>query len=370
MANNPNANMRKLAFRTNTRQRWQHVGEKAFAFGDTLSFELPRVGFLAGIFIQVMGNITRGGADTGAASERLYNFLRRIKVNLNIGAATLVDVSGYGLHTQTSTMKPNFVMDRGGSSAAGVLQYVNGATYQDPAIHHFLATPGEVAEPFILTYWVPISLNIEENFNLGLINLQAPEVRCTLDLNVGDVADLFATGAIVAGTSIASGNCKVSYMYYEVPNPQRVLFPPLTLHRILEERTPFSATGDVVYTVPRQGYLLKLMHNAIIANDNNNFMVTDLKLKFNKTDTVYDYKSQENRFLSAFRYGHPLPSGQHIHDLYCASFAPSSGDFRDVIDSESLSTLESIVTISPSAVLGVGNNFVDSVREIVQVLQV
>lgn len=372
-----------LPFRYNTRQRIQAIGSNPVNLagsagvntnnGTRLTYEVPRVGFLAGFFVQLLGSLTRGGGDNGTFSQRKFNVLNRLQCNINIGAAAIVDISGYGLYLDNQARFQNFSADLGGAGVAGAAFNVgtpadNTSLVADPETWEGDDQNPTVSNGFAMAWYVPVAANDGDNFNMGLINCQAPEVRVTLDIQTGQIGDLFTAGAVVVNTQVTA-NLVVSYLFYEVPNPQVVMFPPLMMHRCLEERTPYSNTGDVTYLVPRQGNLLKLIHNLIV-NGVNSDLSNNFVIRVNKTDDVYRESQFVNRFLSRSRYGHRLPLGAFVHDFWYSEGLASSGDFRDVIDTEAIATLESVVTIASGAILGVGNNFLDSEREIIQVLQV
>jgi hypothetical protein len=370
-----NPNKRPLKpFRYNTRQRYQQFGNIRYAAANSflsqqVSFEIPRVGFLAGILVNVGGGWVRdhAGGDTGTYSGRLFNFVKRLRVDLNLGAASIFDCSGYGTYLLNGTEKIAYQPDLGGT--APTIPLPNGSLFMDP--HVFLSgDPTTDAGGLVLTYWIPIAANQGRNFTMGLINLQAPEVRATLSVQmINSLAELYTAGAVTTGTTFSNIDVTVDYLYYEVPNPDVVSFPPFIIHRCLEDRTPFANTGDVVYQIPRQGTLLRLIQN-VITNNVNADDYRHLTVRINKTDDVYRMFITNNRFFARFSYGHSLPVGSVVWDFWNAEEVPASGDFRDAIDTEAISTLEFITEIASTATLGVGNNFVDSVREIVQILQV
>jgi hypothetical protein len=62
--------------------------------------------------------------------------------------------------------------------------------------------------------------------------------------------------------------------------------------------------------------------------------------------------------------GHVIP-----WDFFSPSYKAGMGDLRDAIDTEAVTTTESVVTISSSATLGSNNNFLDTVRRILQPIQ-
>ncbi len=360
----------KFPFRGNSRQRIQKVGSFTFTTGGRLSVEFPRVGYLAGILVQFDGGLIRTAGDTGNFNDQFFNLIRRFTLNLNIGASVIYDVSGHGTNLLNQAMSFNYAPDLGGNQGAALpapldltaepFTFSGVATVPNPSF------PG--ADPLSMAWWIPVAMNDGLNFNVGLINLQAPEIRCTLDIQMGDMTDLFAPGSVLTGTHLgASGNAlRICYLYYEVPNPDLVDIPPYIVHRVIQERQAIAALGDQVYTVPRMGQLQRLIHSVQLNGETSTGDVTDLVIRVNKTDEIYRMDQGTNRFLSRMRYGHKVPRGAFYHDWWRAADLNASGDFRDVIDSEQISTLESIVGINTSAVLGIGNNFLDSVREFTQ----
>jgi hypothetical protein len=362
----------KFAFRGNSRQRIQRVGNYVVQLApgnNRLSIELPRVGYLAGLLVQVGGFLSRTAGDSGAFSTQYFNIVNRLQLNLNIGASQIFDVSGHGTNLLNQAMSFNYAADLGGHGAPGAPLL----PFADPAVWDGVDTIPQTNQDLIFTYWIPIAMNDGLNFNVGLINLQAPEIRATLDITMGALADLFVPGAVLTGTSVtafggAAGQmlAQVSYLYYEVPNPDLVQIPPYIVHRVIQERQAIQATGDQLYTVPRMGQLQRLIHSVQINGVLDGANVNDLVIRVNKTDEIYRMANSVNRWLSRMRYGHTVPQAAFYHDWWRAADLNAAGDFRDVIDSEQISTLESIVSIDPTTVLGVGNNFLDSIREFTQ----
>lgn len=372
-------NQKLLPFRYNTRRRFQRFGTQTFAgadacFGQQQSYQIPQVGFLAAILVQVDGTITRAEGDTGTFSGRLFNLLKRLRVSLNLGSASLVDASGYGIYQLDQTLKYNYGPDLGGDAGSPPFP-ANGYLVQDPLVYQGTDTVPETAAPFLFTYFVPISINLGRNFNLGLVNLQAPEIRANVEVTFNNSkTELFETpvgdpAPVLTGTHFNDVRIRLSYLFYEVPNPDQVNYPPYVVHRLIEDRTPFANTGDVTYQIPRQGTLLRLLQNVILNGRNNGGDWRSLVLRVNKTDDIERQSSIDNRFFSRFNYGHSMPTGMIVWEFYNAEEVPCSGDFRDAIDTESVSTIEFITSIDNGATLGNGNNFLDSLRQIVQVLQ-
>lgn len=342
------AQQQKAPFRLNTRQRMQRVAGGSIAPGDRISVELPRVGFLAGVLVTIEGGVTL----TGGAMANLgpHNFLDRLQLETNVGSALIYDTSGYGnLLVQAQSARAW----RGDSDSAG------NATDGAVELSQFVTGAGGVK----LHYWIPAATNDGAQFSVGMLNLQAPEVRATVNL-----AATSAIANVHSGASAPSLTYTVHYLYYEVPSPADVKWPPLILHRILEDVTPVTQTGDVIYTVPRQGTLLQLTHLLVLNGNRNRADVTDMRLRVNRTDDVYRHDANAHDWWYAQRYSRLPRVGQFVWDFFHADDDPNRGDMRDAIDSEAISSLESIVTVGSGATLGSGNNFLRSIRRIVQPL--
>ena len=349
---------RKLPFRQGTRQRFAFVNSVAATISSLLSpIELPRVGLLARVIVQFRGTVTTSAAGT-AADLGPWSLLARLRINANIGAASIVDVSGYGGHMHQSQIergyKPEFT---------GIFAGTGAGSPPAPNADIHAAPLASGANVWVLTWVLPVSADSGREFDLGLVNLQSPETRVTVELTTGAGSD-FTTNF-----SSISGSFFVYYEYYEIPDPRQFALPPLALVRLLEEQQAILGTGDTIYTVPRQGVLLNLQHR-ITLNAARSDSIDRLSIRFNKTDTVYQIDRQPSRVRERLFYALLPETGVYYWDFWHAvGDEIAGGDTRDAIDAEELSTLESLVTVTSGATLGSNNNFLASVRRIVQRLQ-
>jgi hypothetical protein len=337
-------------FRMGTRQRMQQFATVPINLGSQAVVELPRVGFLAGILINMSGtvNLSAGGTLSAEAGPAVF---KRIKVNVNTGAATLFDCSGFGTAVVNATMlKPMY-------------NPFNTDIYKVPV--------NSGANQWEQSYYIPLAINDGLQFLLGLINLQAPEIRCTLEITFA------ASGAeFVSNFTSIVGTVNCSYVYYEVPQPANTMFPPFVVHRILEERQSITSAGDQVYTVPRGGTLLQLVHvvtlNGLKATLQQGFvnqsnLIDNMRLVLNKTDTMYNIPARAQALWELLK--NPLSPLFFNWNLYDSGVTGvGEGDFRDTLDSEAISVLESILTVNSGATIG-STSFLDSIRRIFQPLQ-
>ena len=335
-------------FRFNTRQRFARVGAQAFAAGAKVSQELPRVGLLSEVLVSVRGVVTLSGAGA-IANLGPWNLINRLQLNINIGSATIFDTTGWGNFVLSHVQRQAFKHD-----APGI-----GNTTPDA---DFYAAPVAMgANTWALHYHIPVSANDGRNFSMGLLNLQAPEVRATVDILWGALLD----PATLITANATSAN--IYYMYYEGPDPRVIELPPLVTHRILEERLSYATTGDIFYTVPRQGTLLQLL-KTVRANALRINTIDGQYLRFNKTDVPYNMERWAAKYYWKKRYASDPPTGAFAWDLWNTEGDVSQGDMRDAVDTEGLSTLEDATTITSGTALGTDAT-IDEIRRFVQVLQ-
>lgn len=340
-----------LPFRSGTRQRNFKVGTIPYATSSQgTPLNIPQVGMLSRIVCQLRGTITYSAP--GALSDQgPWNILSRLQLLTNIGAANIYDCSGYGAFTIMRTL-----VDGWSPELAGF-----GASLTPNADIHTFPLSG-AAQAYVLTYEVPVGINDGGNFETGLINLQAPETRVQLVAQFGALLD---PATLVTATT---GNLHVYYEYYEIGDLNTFALPPLALVRWLEENQSITAVGDNVYTVPRMGAVANLIH-VITLNAARSDSIDSMAIKFNKTDQVYTRERQWARVEERRLYGVLPTVGVQYWDWFHAYGGVNKGDTRDTIDSEALTTLESIVTVSTAAVLGANNNNLKTIRRIFQVLE-
>lgn len=339
-------------FRNNTRLRIAPITSRTVSAAGVAveAVEIPKVGFLQAVVLRYSGTIT---ISSGSLADSGFNALKRIRISLNQGSDDLVDISGYGLQT----MQPHICKGNRADLAG------SGSTTVDADIYT-IPTANGTASAFTITYRIPINLNDGDDFELGLINLQATDLRARIRVDAGSNTD-WGTGY-----TWVTGTVDYFYEYYEVPNPSEVDFPPVNVViRTLEETTSLTGAGDNIYELPRQGGLLYLQHTVKPNATRNNTDVSNFKIRFNKTDTILDMSRYVMKQQMRQRYGVNYPTGSFAYDFHSAQGIVNQGNFRDLIDTEELTTTESIVTLASGVTLGSNNNTMDTVRRIIQTLK-
>lgn len=397
-------------FIKNTRQRIQTaLGQIAIPAGANTTWTsqpFAQVGLVNRFIMHVRVLLNSGGTAFGAPAKPAYkgpwNFIRNISLDLNLGSTNIVKCTGFGLAANLTSKKRGFnpyassgpVAGGGGRDPFFNVGY-NGATNIP------INTPFSVE--FVLV--IPIAGNNDDNFTLGLINLQSPEVQMTLSGNYGVVADLLANASTT--TTITGGYMQPYIEYYEIPPPTRhVAMPPLVVHRVEEDSLPIISTGiPLTYQLPRQGKLLRLLAyydnvgslvitgSPVIASGSNQSPVTNGILSWqvlaNITDSVYFEDYIVRRFLMQEYFGDypgmgssptfytanalngapqlPQCNGAFLWEFWGATGEPARGNFRDVFDAEALTTLQFITNFDPGLTANAGA-FAGFVREFWQPL--
>lgn len=331
-------------FRSSTRQKRMKIGTADYSLGGSKSILLPEIGYLARIWLFFVGTITYS-APGAAADLAPYSLFKRISVTLNNSATDIYNTSGFGTFLVNAALTKMGRLDQ-----------------QTDSLFYAFPTSG-AAQDFVLGLQIPISLSQGFNFEAGLINLQAPEIQCQLNIDfVNNLAD------IASNVTALTGTVHAYHEYYEVPSPVNVAQPPVMLHRIIEQSQPVNNTGDVIYTVPRGGNLLRLLH-VLRINGARSDSYDEHSLRFNQSETIYKEEKRLKKLIERERRGYNMPTGVIMADFAYALQHPEESDMRDAINTEMVTTTDSIVTVSSSAVLGSNNNFLVSIREILQSAQ-
>jgi hypothetical protein len=319
-------------------------GTASYALGGSQSILLPEVGYLARIWIFFVGSVTYSAGST-AANFAPYSLFKRITVTLNNSATDIFNASGFSTYLINQ-----------------VISFYNKLDVNSQADFYAYPVSG-AAQNFVLGLQIPVAMSQGMNFEAGLINLQAPEVQCQLNVDfVNALAD------IGDNISALSGTVHAYYEYYEVPQPTRVMQPPVMLHRWIEQTQPITGTGENIYTVPRGGQMLSLLHTVSL-NGARSDSWDKMRLRFNQSEIVYDVDRRLNKIVNRERYGNNLPVGVAVWDWKYALQQAEESDLRDAINTEMVTTTDSIIDVSSGASLGSNNNYLTSVREILQSAQ-
>lgn len=332
-----------LPFRQNTRQTKQTVvGTMTYSLGGRQQITLPANGYLSKLYLRFNGTLTFSGAAT-AAKFAPYSIFSNINVGLNSGKQVLCDASGYQLFLLNSVNRKNGRLDQNTDSDVYVFP-ANGSS-----------------QTFRNTLEIPIAVSDGNNFMNGLINLQAPELQCTLTVQFAS-----ALTEIADTVTAATGSVDVVAETYMIPDPSRYQQPYVGLHKILSQTEALTGTGQNVHTVTRGGKLLRLIH-ILEVNGARSDAWDSHTVKLNNSQTIYDVPRWQSKHDTRRYCGYYMPTGTIVLDLARAWDQVEESDQRDILNTEQITTTQSIVTVTAGTTFGTNNNFLHTLREIYQV---
>ena len=380
----------KVPFRRVARQQSNVLPPVDFQEGQEVSVPFSQIGCLSGVTMRLRGYIRRAKTDTGSVKPTFADIVRRFRFDLNTGAASLLNVTGYGLAIAMFLF--GFGMRLFGADLVSGntdpqvfdinSTYIGGTTFSGPFVPQ--TGGGDAAVqifPFNLQWYYPVALNEGSQWDLGQLVLQADELRANMQVQCGTLAnDFFAAGSTLTGTffSNAAGTAQnprleFEYHYFQLPNPDESDGPPNVFHRIVESSLDIVGVGDQVYEIQKSGLLLQAaqiieINGTPIFNghsDNAGTYWDNPRVVLNDQQELY----RGTRFGKALRhrrlYGTQPPSAL-VHDFWNSGDVPNCGDFRDCIDTEQIAKVQLIFNVAETSTLGVGNNRQRIVRRILQ----
>lgn len=344
------ANENLIPFRLGSRQRkrqsgaTQSIAGGASALSGVANFTLDKVGMLNYLLVRVSATVTLAGAGAFAALGP-WSLINRIRVDLNLSNMNLVDIDGNMAYHLARQMFRGWAPDGGGNYTPSVL------VFNAPLVMG--------ANIWVLCYFIPISANPGDSYDTGLINLQAPEVACTVSVRFAAAGADFVT----MFTSVTLATVEVHQCYFSSLDPRAVILPLGQVVRTVQFTQPIVATGENSITIERQGKLMntlaRIVANGVLTNN-----LDRLQIVANINDTMYDETGGFNSFEYERDYSMPKPNGIFYKDFWHAVESPGSGDARDLVNLEVLTTFQQKAFIASSTALGANNNFYDLGRRI------
>jgi hypothetical protein len=319
-----------LPFRDATRQKVSRIDRQTLNApnieGAQVTMRLPKVGYLSRMWLYF--EVTSTQAPVPQPSDfAIADIVSKVRVSLNAGRQVIVDASGTELL---------------------ILQNLRRTSndYKNGLAGNFIPNTTSVS---FLVLEVPIAFSSGQNFHLGLINLQAPELECVLEVQFSPNFSNFLQNITVNQVTV-----EAHYEHYEAPDPRIAMQPPVALVKTLSEsRTNLS--GQVEYTLPRGGILLQYLEfsrdtSFPFGASQSNYS----RIILNKTQTLYDMRFPLTNFFSDVETGKQwnflaIQPSVIWYDFIDSYGYVGDGDLRDALDTEEITTIDfqSEYTISP-----------------------
>jgi hypothetical protein len=354
--------MSETPFGRATRQNLRQIDTLDFQLGGIVSRAIPRVGYLARIYLTFSGtlNVNLGGGTATLDQLGPWNMLSRLRVAAN---------SGQDIYSLSGWM--TYLLNQVANGADWDISdpEVTAARNYSPSIYAAGVASGNNnwRVPFI----IPVALN--EMSEAGVILLQNELSLTQLLLQcapaIYNTAPTVAPVVVTGGaTATLTGVFTPVVEYFAVPADEKARPDILWLHQCLEFTQPIAAVGDQQVNLLRDNIYLQILHSVILNGALNSTAIERLRLVINQSDTPYDLPLQSYLTLSRHRYHRDLPDGTFIHDLFYQGF-PGFGGERDLLNGRATSELQSILTVASGTTLGSNPRIITATRQLVRLAE-
>lgn len=347
-----------MGFLEATRQNFLELKPQSVALGTPISFTFRKVGYAGRLLLRCKGLMNLLAADAAIAMKDVHDskpfgLFRDIRVKVNDGY-TPVAVSGPMLHMLNVVSNPQSGWD---VPAASVIPAVaTNPTYQFATV----ASAGGTDNTWEFILEVPFQINDLDP--VGLILLQNDKVEVSVEIDVETAAGLFTLAG--GETATFTGTLYPMVEFFSVPNDPKNQPPAGYVHKLIEEKVGIDTTGDLSIALKGGATYLRTLCRTIInaapaAVDD----IERLQIAYNASSYPYDVTYHTYLALQRRRYGRDLPKGVHVWDWMYNGIA-GMGTSRDWINTTLVADFEHMIRVSNAAVLGVNNNYVNILRQI------
>lgn len=285
--------------------------------GGTISWQLPKIGFLAALWLRISATIT--GTLSAPNAYGVSSILRNVRLTTN-AAIDLINISGPGYAYLLDEMQETELF-RGTGQNQG-RSAVSAATFN-------------------LDMALPVALN--SGNPLGVLMLQNEQTLATLSVD-------FEADATVATGATVTASVEPFMWYYLVPSDPKD-FPRLdVLHTIIEDRQAVSAAGLVTYQLPRGYTYVGVGHGlgigATPADSWNRFQV-----RVGQNQFPYDFTPDGMTMAHWLWRGRARPLGGMYVDYLAQAGQGTYSQPRDLLNSALVTDLAHLITATAAGTL-------------------
>lgn len=332
-------------FNDATRQSWMLGQPIPYAANSTQPQQLPQIGFLSKIWLPISITFTTSNGTDDAFANFVndnptpWNIVQKVRVYTNEGQE-LFNVSGYGAYLHERTTRT--ALDPKNPIASFNSLNTAAAIYNVPATYAKNTT-------YTIKFYLCLDIAWDAALLAGLIFLQNPTNRVSLELSWGDIANNLLN--ITAGSiNVTSVTCVPLLEVFNLPQNQ-ANWPSINFaHMVIEDsNNPIVGNGDFVYKP-----LLGNRYLSIIQAFNNNGapMVpgdfSSFRIQYQGTQVSYVENPVHQVIIQRQRYSQDLPDGVFVADFRMGTGMPELGNGRDIINTASLTDFQLISTIGAS----------------------
>ncbi len=303
-------------FQNKTRRKVIPLSSIAKGTSNPLTWEIPKTGLLAGIYLAITGSVS--GTLSAPNALGFSSIINKVRLVGNAGI-DIINITGWHYHWLLRDHLEHYI---------DVTPSSNGRT-------------AVTATTFNLSMWLPVALNGRDP--LGLIMLQNEETLLTLEVEFNADANV-ATGATVTAT------VQPSIEIFTVPTDPAD-YPPLNvLHQIVSDTATIAASGEYSYRWARGNTYVQTIHGAgLNTTPADNW--SEYKLRVNQSENIARYTPELLNLEYARTHGRARTLGVIPVDMIGTSGLGNYGSTRDLLYSALVTELESVITFSASGTL-------------------
>lgn len=341
-----------MGFLESTRQNIRQGGTLTYAAGGITPLPIPRVGYLARIFIRVNGTMTvTPGTGTAVLSDLgPWNLIRRLRYEAGSGTQ-IWNTSGWGAYLMALHSRLGYQPESG----------LIGASF---ASEVYSCPVASGANAWNLGFAVALTPN--ERDLMGLILLQAEQTVTTLTIEwqtAGGPDHTFPVVLTGNATASFAGTATVWLETFTVPAAIEDQAPIDRVHQVTEWTQAITTVGDQVLKLLEQNIYMRVIHSVEVNGALNTDAVDRLVLRYNITDVPYDISRDFYLYYKRREWIKDFPKGVFVWDFFDQGY-PNFGGDRDLVMANGLAELESILTVGTNGgALGSGNNLIRVIQE-------
>ena len=273
---------------------------------------------MGGIYLEIRGTVS-GSALTALNAHGKSSIIREVRLIVN-GKIDVISLSGAQYHW--------LVRDN-------LEHYIDVAAHTD-------GRSAVAAGAYTLDMFIPVALNARDVPGLLLLQNEQTEVVLTVEFE--------ALATIATGIETLTGTVVPHLELFSVPTDPKDLPPLSTVHSLIGETQAVSAAGDVTYFWPRGNTYLQLIQGlgfGVSGTDAWSRMFCSAA----GNQRFFDF-TPNGLDIEHVRYrGRARQAGVIPVDLLGSSGLGAYGSSRDVIYSQAITNLKSVITATGSGTL-------------------
>ena len=316
---------RMAAFIRETRQNMHMLSQKSTAQEfSTLSFEFPKSRYLACVYVQCTVDVTLTHASTTEFPIEPYQFaraIRRLSLDLNTGFKPFVLTGGEAMLYDYIGTNVNMISPAGNA--------------WNNIPEKLTASSSGAKNTCTFTLKLPLTLSGRDL--AGLVLLQNDATTVTLNIDVGNGADILTSAGLTAVINTFTAN--VMLETFSIPaNP--IARPSLSILKLVNAlNNNIPASGQNIVKMPTGTTYRKILMAFKDADGNpadDDFISSNIELVFNQADVNYQVSPAMLKAINEMDLNIQLPQGVYCFDFSRAGFLSNYGGVRDLVNTAQL----------------------------------